>query len=283
MLRDFARQAVVRPFALLLRNPSVLAVAGVVLAFSLLVPDQGIATDVFRRGWLFDDAPAEAWSLIRSPAFLAVAAGGFAGKILVSAAASQQLMLVFRDRRTTLFATLRSIRVGSVCWLFGAELALYVLCALAGLLGYLPALLVWRTAGADLTIPLLAVAVLAFPAAYAAVSAAIVAAPLPVSVRERSSVVAAMRERRIFLPLYGLFAVRVILETMLLGVAPLVLLDVVHNKPLATLAVGAGVLAPSLLLRGSCYALMLYALRPVPVIERVFGPYFADSEPVGAR
>jgi hypothetical protein len=281
--RDFARQTIIRPFVLLVRNPGVLVVAVVVLAFSLLVPDQGIAADVFSRGWIFDAGPAEVWSLVRSPAFLAVAAAGYAGKVLVSAAASQQLLLVFRDRRTTLPATLRSISVSTICWLFVAELTVYALCALAALIGYLPALLIWRTAGIDLTVPLLVVAVLAFPAAYAAVSTAIVAAPLPASVRERTSVLASLRKRRMFGPLYGLFAVRVILETVLLGVAPLALLDVVHSKPLATVAVGVGALIPSLLLRGSCYALMLYALRPVPIVEKVFGRYFAESEPVGAR
>lgn len=283
MRRDFVREAVIRPFVLLVRNPGVLVVAVVVLAFSLLVPDQGIAVDVFSPGWIFDAGPAEVWSLVRSPAFLAVAAAGYVGKVLVSAAASQQLMLVFRDRHTTLPATLRSIRVGTVCWLFVAELALYALCALAALLGYMPALLIWRTTGVDLTIPLLVVAVLAFPAAYAAVSTAIVAAPLPASARERMSVLTSLRKPRISGPLYSLFAVRVILETVLLGVAPLALLDVVHSKLLATVAVGVGVLIPSLVLRGSCYALMLYALRPVPIVESVFGHYFADSEPAAAR
>ncbi|WP_410586722.1 hypothetical protein [Amycolatopsis sp. lyj-23] len=283
MRRDLARQAVVRPFVLLVRNPGVLVVAAVVLAFSLLVPDQGIAADVFRPGWIFDAGPAEVWSLVRSPAVLAVAAAGYTGKILISSAASQQLLLVFRDGRTTLPATLRSISLGTVHWLFVAELAIYALCALAALIGYLPALLIWRTAGVDLTVPLLVVAVLAFPAAYAAVSTAIVAAPLPASARERTSVLTSLRGRRVFGRLYGLFAVRVILETVLLGVAPLAMLDVVHSKPLATAAVGAGLLVPSLFLRGSCYALMLYALRPVPVVERVFGRYFTESEPVGAR
>ncbi|HEY4458913.1 MAG TPA: hypothetical protein VGN81_31660 [Pseudonocardiaceae bacterium] len=267
----------IRPLGLFLRNPSVLILAVVLLAFNLFVPEQGIAVQIFQRGWLFDQAPRIVWPVLSSPLFVVATLLVFAGKSVVSVAASGQLMLVFRDRRTTLRATLRSIRVDGIVWLFVTEVSCYVVYALAAAVGYLPALLIWHTTGVDLTIPLVAIGLLAFPVCYSAVSTAIVVAPLPASSRERTAVLAQLRKPRVLWPLYSFCAISIVVEFLLLGVAPLALLDFLHSKLLASTAIGVGVLVPFLVLRGGSYAFIMYTLRSAPVVDAVIGRYLADT------
>jgi hypothetical protein len=264
----------VYPIGLFRRNPAVLVVAVAITALNLVAPDQGVFTEILRRGWLFAEAPRLFASLFGSPIVLALAGVGFVGKNLLNVIVSQQLMLVFRTGRTTLRHTVRTARVDSFLWLTAAQGCAYSGCAACAGLAYLPCLLAWRLADVDLTIPLLAAAVLAYPAFDVVISTAIMIAVLPVPLARRTGLMRFVLRGRVFWPLYAYGAIRTVVEALLVGLAPLLLLDLVHNALLASATIALGLLLPFLLLRGATYALVLDLMTPDQDVRRVFAEHF---------
>jgi hypothetical protein len=260
------------PLGLFRRNPAVLLVV-LVVVFNVLAPDEGVFNDILRRGWLFDEAPGLLGSLIGSP--LVVAAGaGFLAKNLLNVVVSQQLMLIFRAGRTTLRETVRTLRVGSFVWLTAVQGCTYAGFAVGAGLVYLPALLTWRFARVDLTIPFLAAAVLAYPAFDLVISTAVIASVLPVPVSRRTALLRFIRRPSFFGPLYAYGAARTVVETLLLALGPLILLDLVHSRPLASATMALGLVLPFLVLRGASYALTLDRMRSDEDISSVFADHF---------
>ncbi|TVT61149.1 hypothetical protein FNH05_03480 [Amycolatopsis rhizosphaerae] len=263
-----------RPLKLFRRNPGIVVVVAVLVPFNLLTPGQGVLTEVFTPGWLFDGAPGLIGPLLRPPV-LAGAVLLYLAKNVVSAAVAQEMMLIFRNGRARLWEAVRALRPGSVVWLTVVECCTYAVFALAALLAYLPALLAWRAWRVDLTVPLLVVGVLVYPVFYAVTSTTAMMCVLPASARERLRVLRHLTRTRVFWPLYGYYAVRIVVEVLLLGIGPLVLLDLVHSKILASAAIALGVLLPFLLLRGASYALTLELLKADVAIGSVFADHLA--------
>ncbi len=263
------------PWELLRRNPGVLILIFVIIAFNFLTSTQYDLGETRTPGWVFDTLPHRLGALLATPSVIVAIILIFCAKTLLDIAASQQMMHAFKRSSLSLLSSLRALRLNSVIWFVALELVIYVIYAVPAVSLYALAGIIWRESGVDLSVALLAIAAVLYPAFYGSIATAAMVAVFPTSSRQRFRTIGRLISRRSILLLYAYYAVRIFLELALLAVVPFLALTLLHNRILAGVGIAMSLLIPFVFLRGGSYSLSLQLLAADPQVRESFDAYFS--------
>lgn len=273
--RSIVNLLVVDPLRVIARNASVLIPVGVVI-FLNYASNFGDGPKIdFSNEWLFVRLPEELLQSVLSRTMILLGLMFFVAQTLATIVVAQDMTRIFLGCRASLGDSIRRIRSSDVLWFLAYELAVWFVFGLFALACYVSARAAWMQASVNGLIPLAVVFVVLYPVFYICLSAGSMVAVLPISSRERLSLLRIFLRWRNGVKMYSFYFVRLTVETILMIVVPAFAIALLKSYFLAVVSAIAGMAIPYSFLRGSAYELKLDILRDESVIQELFAIHFA--------
>ena len=225
---------------------------------------------LLERGWMFDQLPSMLGNAAMNPLILLAGLIALLVSILLTVAVQEDLYVSYRSQRNFRRPLFRRIAIKSLAWFATADIIIYVAYIALLLLVYLPAWLVWHREQTDLSAVVLIVAALTYPIEYASTAAFAMVSVWPISTVERLQALRLLARRRAAAKIYIFYALRILVETLLLGVLPFIGAAYLHSRLLAELLTCVAACVPFVVLRSSSYALKLSFMNDAPTVRDLF-------------
>lgn len=224
--------------------------------------------------WFYVALPSLVLEQLRSPTFWAMTLLTVLLQTGVTILVSEEVALAYDGTRTGIKSSLLRLKLSSWLWFLIVFSILTALFLLVGFMAIAASRYFWLTWRIDTRLGVLLLAILLYPLYYLSLAAASMVAVFQVDSLERLVMLRLLAERKVLVPLYGFYCVRLVVEIILGVVLPVAFIILLQNKILSLISFCVAIVVPFALLRGSAYEMKLSAMKRRTYVSNRFSDFF---------